>query len=207
MRRDDAVRGVGTENIKVTVLKAAVALVEHVECLRLCPPSRRQLPCRASTWLLLQCRIGLPVLRRRLQVGRQHRPRRVLHSETWLPPRTKLALRCSVFVNTGLIVAIPLTLASGSRAAQVVDRALCPSYGPPGSPAGLLPPPRGARSLLNCCWKHEDQEFTQGVAQAPSQQPCGSAAWTPLRHQQDQPAFQGAAGLGSIAVPDRAEQL
>src|SRR5262245_34822374 len=35
MRRDNAVRSVGARAGKVTVLKPALALVEHIECLRL----------------------------------------------------------------------------------------------------------------------------------------------------------------------------
>ena len=44
---------------------------------------------------------------------------------------------------------------------------------------------------------HEDQEFAQSLAQAPSQQPRGTPPRAPLRHQQDQPPVQGAPGLGS----------
>src|SRR5262245_1827747 len=35
LRRYDAVRGVGTPHIKISILEAAFAIVEHVKCLRL----------------------------------------------------------------------------------------------------------------------------------------------------------------------------
>src|SRR3990170_7907778 len=57
----------------------------------------------------------------------------------------------------------------------------------PAVDGGLLP--GRAPALFRKRWMlcHEDQEFAQSPAQAPSQQSRGQAARAGLRHQQDQP--------------------
>jgi hypothetical protein len=76
-----------------------------------------------------------------------------------------------------------------------VDRRGGPFYGPANFAGGLCQraaPPRFQPRWMAC---YEDQEFTEGLAQAPSEQPRGAPPRAPLRHKQDQPALQGAPGL------------
>src|SRR5262245_10126378 len=63
MRRYNAVFGVGAEHIKITVLKAVLSFVEHIECFRLVLLHGGQLLSQAKLWLLWKCHIGLPASR------------------------------------------------------------------------------------------------------------------------------------------------
>src|SRR5262245_51705881 len=63
MRRDNAVGSVGAGHVKIAVLKAALALVNHIKCFGLVLLHRSHMLSQAWPWLPLGCRTELPGLR------------------------------------------------------------------------------------------------------------------------------------------------
>ena len=73
-------------DIKITVLKAALALVEHIECFRLVLFHRGNCSLKHGLGFLGKCHIVLPELVRRRQIRGQYESPQMLQAETWSPP-------------------------------------------------------------------------------------------------------------------------